>query len=76
MTCKQLGGACDLKFHGTTFEEITEQSKKHGIEMYQKQDQAHLKAMNGMQVLMQKPDEMKAWYDGKKKQFDSLPENL
>ena len=36
MTCKQLGGACDLKFNASTFEEIAELSKKHGTDMFQK----------------------------------------
>ena len=38
MTCKQLGGACDLKFHANTFEEIAEMSKNHGTEMFQNGD--------------------------------------
>ncbi|MDX1365470.1 MAG: DUF1059 domain-containing protein, partial [Arenibacter latericius] len=40
MTCKQLGGACDLEFHGNTFDEIAEKSKQHGMEMFQKNDEA------------------------------------
>ena len=36
MTCKQLGGACDLEFHANSFEAIAELSKKHGMEMFQK----------------------------------------
>jgi hypothetical protein len=46
MTCKELDGACDLEFHANTFEEIAEMSKRHGMEMFQKGDQAHLQAMN------------------------------
>ena len=46
MTCNQLGGACDKAFHASSFEEIAEQSKKHGIEMFQKGDKPHLEAMN------------------------------
>jgi hypothetical protein len=34
MTCKELGGACDLEFHANTFEEIAKMSKKHGMEMF------------------------------------------
>ena len=44
MTCKQLGGACDKVFHANSFEEIADMSKQHGTEMFQKNDQAHLKA--------------------------------
>ena len=36
MTCKDLGGACDVKFQAKTFEEIAELSKKHALEMIEK----------------------------------------
>ena len=75
VSCKQLGGACDKEFHADTFEEIAEMSKKHGMEMFQKNDELHLKAMNEMQELMQKPEAMEDWLENKKKEFDALPEN-
>ena len=72
MTCKQLGGACDLEFQADTFDEIAEMSKKHGMEMYQTGDQPHLKAMEEMKALMQSPDAMKEWFDGKRNEFEAL----
>ena len=75
MTCKQLGGACDKEFHANSFEEIAEISKKHGMEMIQKGDEKHLRAMNDMKNLMQKPDKLKEWFENKKKEFDALPED-
>lgn len=72
MTCKQLGGACDLEFKAETFDEIAEQSKKHGMDMFQKGDEAHLKAMNEMQTLMQNPNAMNDWFDNKRKEFKAL----
>lgn len=75
MNCKQLGGACDKEFQADTFEEIAEMSKQHGMEMFQKQDETHLKAMNEIQKLMQKPDAMKDWFESKKKEFEALPED-
>ena len=75
MNCKQLGGACDKEFHANSFEEIAEMSKLHGMEMFKKNDEAHLKAMNEMQDLMQKPEAMKDWFESKKKEFDELPED-
>jgi len=74
MTCKQLGGACDMKFRAGTFEEVAEMSKKHGMEMYQKGDEAHLKAMNEMRGLMSDPEAMKKWMAGKREEFEALPE--
>ena len=76
MTCKQLGGACDLPFTASTFDEIAEMSKKHGMEMFQKADQAHLKAMEEMKSLMKSPEAMQAWFQNKRETFNALPENL
>ena len=72
MTCKQLGGACDLVFEANTFEEMAEMSKNHGMEMFKQQDEAHLKAMEAMRSLMQSPEDMQKWFAGKKAEFDAL----
>jgi len=75
MTCNQLGGACDKAFSAETFEEMAEMSKQHGMEMFQKQDEAHLIAMSKMQELMKEPGEMEKWFESKRKEFDALPNN-
>lgn len=75
MTCKQLGGACDKEFHAITFEEITEMSKKHGMEMYEKGDEEHIKVMKEMKNLMNNSEAMKGWIESKQKEFDALPED-
>ncbi|HQV30420.1 MAG TPA: DUF1059 domain-containing protein [Calditrichia bacterium] len=75
MTCRQLGGACDIEFHANTFEEIAEKSKQHGMEMYQKQDAAHMNAMKEMQELMKKPGDMQKWFERKRQEFEALPES-
>ncbi len=75
MTCKQLGGACSLEFRANTFEEIGALSRSHGMEMHQKQDAAHLEAMQKMGELMQNPDDMEKWFESRRKQFETLPEN-
>lgn len=73
MTCKQLGGACEQEFQAETFEEIAELSKKHAMEMFQKGDKAHLRAMQEMQKLMQSQEAMSAWMNEKRIEFDALP---
>jgi len=75
MNCNQLGGACDKEFHADSFEEMAEMSKQHGMEMFQKKDEAHLKAMSDMQELMKKPEAMENWFENKKKEFEALPED-
>jgi len=75
MTCKQLGGACDKKFQANSFEEMANMSQQYGREMFQQQDEEHLKAMSDMQVLMQRPEAMTEWFESKKQEFEALPEN-
>lgn len=72
MTCRQLGGACDMEFHADTIEEMTELSRKHAMEMIQKGDEAHIKAMKEMQELIHFPEGMNAWYENKRKIFECL----
>ena len=71
--CKDLGGACDLEFLGSTFEEVEAQSKKHGMEMFQKNDQQHLEAMEEMKDLYSNENEFAQWYQSKKDYFENLP---
>lgn len=73
MTCRQLGGACDQPFRASSFAEIAEVSKQHGMEMFQAGDDAHVKAMNEMKQLMQTPGAMAEWFESKRKEFESAP---
>jgi hypothetical protein len=75
MTCKQLGGVCDLEFKAETFEEMAEISRKHGIEMYEKGDEEHIKVMDKMRESMNYPEVVEKWMKEKQKEFDSLPED-
>ena len=70
-----MGGACDKKFHANSFEEIADISKKHGMEMFQKGDHAHLNAMNEMRELMKTPDAMRDWFENKRREFNALPDD-
>jgi hypothetical protein len=75
MTCKQLGGACDMKFSANTFDEIAQLSQTHGKEMFQINDNSHIIAMNEMNKLMQNNDAMSQWFDAKKLEFEILEED-
>ncbi len=72
MTCKQLGGACDIVFQAETFEAMAEMSKKHGMEMWGKGDQIHIDVMKKMSEIMKHPDAMKKWMQKKKEEFEVL----
>ncbi|MDP3986926.1 MAG: DUF1059 domain-containing protein [Nanoarchaeota archaeon] len=73
MTCEQLGGACDKEFRAETFEEMTELSKNHGMEMVG--DEAHREAMHKIMELMKDPSAMNEWIENKNKEFDELPKS-
>ncbi len=75
MRCKQLGGACEKRFRATSFDEISAMSRQHAMEMIQKKDAAHLRAMGKMQELMQDPDAMKRWMEDRRREFDTLPDD-
>ncbi|MDC0334124.1 DUF1059 domain-containing protein [Amylibacter sp.] len=72
MTCKQLGGACDKTFSADTFDEIVTMSKRHGMEMFEKNDKSHLNAMEEISVLMQDQSKMQEWFNQKKEEFNAL----
>ncbi|CAA6800760.1 MAG: DUF1059 domain-containing protein [uncultured Sulfurovum sp.] len=75
MTCRELGGACDIKLQAETFGSMSELSMKHGIEMMQQNDEAHMKAIQNMKEIMQNPVTMNEWFRMKKEEFDALPED-
>lgn len=50
-------------------------SKQHGTEMFKQGDKPHLEAMEKMKEMIQKPEAMQGWFEGKRKEFDALPEN-
>lgn len=75
MTCRELGGGCDKEFSAGNFEEMGELAKAHGLEMFQAGDAAHLEALGKMQALMQSPQDLQAWFEGKRQEFEALAHN-
>ena len=62
-----------MKFHAETFDEMAQLSKRHGTEMFEKKDKAHLRAQEEMMQLMSNPGQIREWMDSKRKEFDTLP---
>ncbi len=75
MTCKQLAGACDKEFQAETYDEMVDLSKKHGMEMAEQGDAAHIKVMEEMKEGMNDPEAVKEWVGKIQKEFDALPED-
>jgi len=75
MTCKQLRGTCDEEFHAESVEEMVKLAQKHGMEMAEKGDEAHIKIMEAMKEKGSDPEAQKTWMEQTSKEFDALPED-
>ena len=74
ISCTELGGACDLKFHGSTFDQVAEQSQLHGDQMKAAGDAPHLAAMAEMMKIIE-DGQVEAWLQAKMDMFALLPED-
>lgn len=74
LTCNDLGGACNHEFIAESFDALQEQVKAHGAEMFAKQDQAHMAAIQEMMAMMMNPEAMNKWMEEKKALFEAAPD--
>jgi hypothetical protein len=75
MTCKQLGGPCDLAFRGDTADEIIKAQDRHLKEAVQSGDSTHHEAHEAMKGRWRNPIKGMGWYRDTKKAFAALPED-
>ena len=75
MTCKQMGGPCDLAFHGKTANDVIKAQDKHLKEVVAGGDEAHKGALKDMQGRWKNPMKGMGWYRQTKKDFAALPED-
>ena len=74
MTCKQLGGPCDLPLHGDTADEVIKAQDKHLKEMVAGGDDSHQAALKAMKGRWKHPLSGMKWYKTTKRDFAALPE--
>ena len=74
MTCKQLGGPCELQHHGDTADEVIKAQDKHLNEIVSKGDEIHKDALKAMKGRWKHPLSGMAWYKKAKGDFAALPE--
>lgn len=67
-TCRELGGICDEKFTGETFEEVMQGGAKHMMS-----DEAHKSAIMGMEARTGENEQR--WMERMQKEFDAKPED-
>ena len=75
MTCRQLGGACDLPLHGNTADEVIQAQDKHLKEVVAAGDEAHQSALKDMKGRWKNPIKGMGWYKNTKRDFAALPED-
>ena len=72
LTCKDLGGTCDAKITGSTFQEVGKNSMMHVMEKIKNGDEAHKTAADKMRNAS--PEEQKAMMAGYEKRYNEAPD--
>jgi len=72
MTCKQLGGPCDLQFHKDSADEVIKAQNEHLKESVASGDVSHQSALDAMKGRWKKPISGMAWYKSVKHDFAAL----
>ncbi len=75
MTCRQLGGPCDLELQGTTADEVIKAQDSHLKDVVASGDEAHKSALKDMKGRWRHPFSGMAWYKNAKRDFAALPDD-
>jgi hypothetical protein len=75
MTCRQLGGACDLPLRGSTGDEVIKAQDRHLREIVDSGDTEHQNALKAMKDRWRHPIAGMGWYRQVKRDFAALPES-
>ncbi len=74
MTCKQLGGPCDLALHGETANDVIKAQDRHLKDAVAGGDETHKSALKDMQGRWKNPIAGMGWYRQAKRDFAALPQ--
>jgi predicted small metal-binding protein len=75
MTCRQLGGPCDLELRGESADEVIRAQDQHLKDAVAAGDVAHEPAREDMKGRWRNPVKGMGWYRSTKKAFAALPED-
>jgi predicted small metal-binding protein len=75
MTCRQLGGACDLPLRGATADEVIKAQDQHLRDAVSAGDTSHEIALDEMKGRWKHPIKGMGWYKNTKREFAELPED-
>jgi hypothetical protein len=74
MTCKQLGGPCDLSLQGDNANDVIKAQDKHLKDAVAGGDATHEAALKAMQGRWKNPIAGMGWYRKAKRDFAGLPD--
>jgi hypothetical protein len=74
MTCRQLGGPCDLALPGQNANDVIKAQDKHLKDAVAAGDATHAAALKDMQGRWKNPIAGMGWYRQAKRDFAALPE--
>ena len=73
MTCRQLGGACDLALHGGDHNEVIKAQDEHLREAVAAGSAEHEPALRDMKGRWKRPVSGLKWYRQVQRDFEALP---
>jgi hypothetical protein len=73
MTCKQMGGPCELAHHGADANEVIKEQDRHLREAVAAGSAEHEPALNDMKSRWRRPVSGLKWYRQVQRDFDELP---
>ncbi len=75
MTCRQLGGPCDLEHHGESADDVINAQDQHLKAQEKAGDEVHQPARDEMKARWRHPKKSLGWYRDAKKAFADLPDS-
>jgi hypothetical protein len=75
MTCRQLGGPCDVEHGGDTADDVIKAQDGHLKQAEAAGDASHQEARDAMKGRWRRPRKSLAWYRDMKTAFAQLPED-
>ena len=75
MTCRALGGPCDLAHRGASADDVIHAQDRHLAETVEAGDVTHEGARDAMKSRWRHPRKSMAWYGETKRAFAALPDD-
>ena len=72
MTCREMGGPCDMPIHGETADELMNSGTEH---IKTQNDEGHQKAVQMMEDMQKDAAAGQKWTEDFKQKFAQLPED-